>query len=272
MGREKLAHERLTYETLIYEVQGNVGVITFNRPDAANAMSPLCARELNDVSLSIDADKTVRAVVITGAGKMFCAGGDLGEFKAAGDGARRLLLQMTGDLHLGLSRLARNAAPVIAAVNGTAAGAGFSLVMACDLAISAESAVYTMAYTNAGLSPDGSSTYYMPRKIGDRRARELMLTNRVLKSAEALAWGIVNQVVADEELLPSAMKMAEKIAAGPTAAYGKVKELLEGSFDHSLETQMELEARAIAHLITTHDAQEGLDAFLNKRRAVFKGS
>jgi len=261
----------MAYQTLIYDITDQVGVITFNRPDAANAMSPECAAELNDVSLEIEADRNVRAVVITGAGKMFCAGGDLSAFAAAGEGARSLILRMTGDLHLGLSRLARNDAPVIAAVNGTAAGAGFSLVMSCDLAISAESAVYTMAYTRAGLSPDGSSTYYMPRKIGDRRSRELMLTNRVLNAAEALQWGVVNQVVADDQVLAESMQLAAELAAGPTQAFGQVKALLNASFDHSLESQMELEARAIAHMITTQDGQEGVNAFLQKRKPEFNG-
>ena len=210
-------------------------------------------------------------MVLTGAGKVFCAGGDLGEFAAAGDGARTLIMKMTGDLHLALSRLARNAAPVIAAVNGTAAGAGFSLLMAADLAIAAESAVMTMAYTNAGLSPDGSSTYYMPRKIGDRRARELMLTNRVLNAREALDWGVVNQVVADADVLDAAHKLAQKLAQGPTQAFGQVKALLDGSFDHSLESQMELEARAIAGLVGGPDGQEGLHAFLDKRKPQFSG-
>lgn len=261
----------MSFETLNYEVRGNVGLLTFNRPDAANAMSPECAAEFNTVSRDIEGDTNVRALVITGAGKMFCAGGDLGAFAEAGDKARALLLAMTGDLHLGLSRLARMSAPVIAAVNGTAAGAGFSLVMSCDLAVSAESAVFTMAYTQAGLSPDGSSTYYMPRKIGDRKTRELMLTNRVLSSAEALEWGVVNQVVADDEVVDTAMKLAEKLASGPTQAYGKVKELLNSSFDHALETQMEFEARAIAGLIETPDGQEGIQAFLGKRKPQFKG-
>ena len=259
------------YETLTYTIEGNVGVITFNRPDAANALGPLGARELNTVSREIEGNSDVRAVILTGAGKMFCAGGDLGAFAAAGDGARSLILEMTGDLHVGLSRLARMPAPVIGAINGTAAGAGFSLVMACDLAISAESAVYTMAYTKAGLSPDGSSSFYMPRKIGDRRTRELMLTNRVLSSAEALDWGVVNKVVADDQVMPEALKLAQQLAAGPTQAYGKVKELLNGAFDNGLETQMELEARAIAACIQTADGQEGVDAFLNKRKPEFKG-
>ena len=161
--------------------------------------------------------------------------------------------------------------PVIAAVNGTAAGAGFSLLMAADLAIAAESAVMTMAYTNAGLSPDGSSTYYMPRKIGDRRARELMLTNRVLNAQEALDWGVVNQVVADEDALPAAQKLAAKLAQGPTQAYGQVKALLDSSFDHSRESQMEFEARAIAELVGSADGQEGLHAFLDKRKPQFHG-
>lgn len=261
----------MSLETMKYEVSGGVGLVTFNRPDAANSMSPQCAAEFNALSREIEGDESIRSVVITGAGKMFCAGGDLAAFAKAGDQARSLLLEMTGDLHLGLSRLARMPAPVIAAVNGTAAGAGLSLVMSCDLAVSAERAVYTMAYTNAGLSPDGSSTYYMPRKIGDRRTRELMLTNRVLSSAEALDWGIVNQVVADDEALDTALKLAEKLAAGPTEAFGKVKELLNSSFDNGLETQMELEARAIAGLIQTPDGQEGLHAFLGKRKPEFTG-
>ncbi len=261
----------MAYQTLNYDVTDGTGLITFNRPEAANAMSPQCAAEVNAVSLEIEADDEVRAVVITGAGKMFCAGGDLGAFSSAGDQARSLIMRMTGDLHLGLSRLARNDAPVIAAVNGTAAGAGFSLVMFCDLAISAERAVYTMAYTNAGLSPDGSSTYFMPRKIGDRRTRELMLTNRVLNAREALEWGIVNQVVADDEVLEQAMALAGKLAKGPTAAYGRVKTLLNASFDNGLETQMELEARAIGELVASADGQEGLSAFLNKRKPEFVG-
>ena len=178
---------------------------------------------------------------------------------------------MAADLHLGLSRLSRNRAPVIAAVNGTAAGAGFSLVMACDLVIASEGSVFTMAYTNAGLSPDGSSTYFMPRRIGDRRTRELMLTNRVLSAEEALDWGIVNKVVAKDELSSETMKLAAKISRGPSLAYEKVKSLLDSSFNQSLETQMELETRAISEMVMTEDGQEGINAFLEKRNPTFKG-
>ncbi len=259
------------FETILFEVSNGVATITFNRPDAANAMNPLCAREFSEVAILCDDDPEVRAIVLTGAGKMFCAGGDLGAFVEAGQGAKSLLKQMAGDLHMGLSRLARTSAPVIAAVNGTAAGAGFSLVMACDLAIAAQSAVFTMAYTRAGLSPDGSSTFYMPRKIGDRRTRELMLTNRVLKATEALEWGIVNQVVDDADVVSTALDLAKELAQGPTLAYGAVKTLLNGTFEQGLESQMELEARAIAELSLSGDGQEGMSAFLNKRKAEFKG-
>ena len=262
----------MNFETLLFDVADGVATITINRPDAANAMSPAVARDLAEVALRCDDDAAVRAVVITGAGKMFCAGGDLGTFAAAGDEVKSLIKKMATDLHVGLSRLARGNAPVIAAVNGTAAGAGMSLCMATDLAIAAESAMFTMAYTRAGLSPDGSSTYYMPRRIGDRRTRELMLTNRLLNAQEALEWGIVNKVVADEQVLDEAQALARELAAGPTLAFGAVKSLLNSSFDHSLEAQMELESRAIAEISVTDDGQEGINAFLAKRKPEFKGS
>ena len=140
------------------------------------------------------------------------------------------------------------------------------------MAVAVESAVFTMAYTNAGLSPDGSSTFYMPRKIGDRRTRELMLMNRVLKSGEALSWGIVNEVVPDGQALERASAIARRLASGPTLAYGAVKTLLNGSFDQTLESQMELEARAIADMSVTADGQEGIKAFLEKRKPAFTGS
>ena len=261
----------MDYQTLNFDVDSGVATITLNRPEALNAMSPAMAKELHEVALQIDANNSVRAVILTGTGKAFCAGGDLGAFVAAGEQARTLILQMTGDLHLALSRLSRNRAPVIAAVNGTAAGAGFSLAMAADLAIAEEQAVFTMAYTNAGLSPDGSSTYFMPRKIGDRRTRELMLTNRLLTAPEALDWGVVNQVVEGGGALAAARVMATGMAQGPTEAYAQVKRLLDSSFSQSLETQMELEARAIADQVASVDGQEGMLAFVEKRKPQCRG-
>ena len=260
------------YETVLVKTSEQVATITLNRPEVGNAMSPLLARELSHIAICCDDDKDIKAVIITGTGRLFCAGGDLKIFADAGDKAQSLLKTMAGDLHLALSRFARMQAPVIAAVNGTAGGAGFSLAMAADLAIASKSAKFTMAYTNAGLSPDGSSTFYMPRKIGDRRARELMLTNRLLSSEEALDWGIVNQVVEDAKVLEAATTLGKQFAKGPTLAIAAVKTLLNETFEHGLETQMELEARSIAALSTTNDGQEGIEAFLQKRAAKFSGT
>lgn len=261
----------MSFDTLELAISEGVATVTLNRPDAANSLNPQMAKELAELAIQLDCDSSVRAILITGQGQMFCAGGDLSSFADSGDQIRALLMQMTGDLHIALSRLARTRAPVIGAVNGTAAGAGFSLAMACDLVYAVESAVFTMAYTNAGLSPDGSSTFYMPRKIGDRRTRELMLTNRVLKAPEALDWGIVNKVVADDALMEEAGALARKIAKGPTQAFGAVKTLLNGTFEQTLESQMELEARAIADLSISRDGQEGISAFLAKRKPEFSG-
>jgi len=160
---------------------------------------------------------------------------------------------------------------LIVAVNGVAAGAGLSMVALGDYSLAVKAAKFTMAYTGAGLAPDGGSTYLLPRLIGDRRAREMMLTNRVLSADEALAWGLLNEVVEAEELMDKAEKTAHKLATGPTQAYGAVKALLLSSAHNSLETQMELESRAISALSAGEDGQEGINAFLEKRKPEFKG-
>jgi 2-(1,2-epoxy-1,2-dihydrophenyl)acetyl-CoA isomerase len=224
-----------------------------------------------EAAIVCDDDPETRAVIITGAGAMFCAGGDLRSFGEAGMGISSRLKELTAHLHAAISHLVRMDAPVIAAVNGMAAGAGFSLAAAADLTIASDTAGFVMAYTQAGLVPDGSSTYFLPRRIGDRRTRELMLTNRRLSAAEALAWGVVNQVVPADELMPAVSKLARTLAQGPTRTFGATKALLNGSFENGLETQMELEARAIAAMSITPDGQEGIHAFLEKRKPKFAG-
>lgn len=261
----------MSYENLGFEVTDGVAVITLNRPEVGNALSPDMARELSAAAVVVDDDPAIRAVVLTGAGKLFCAGGDLAIMAEAGAEAKSIVKTMAGDLHMALSRFTRGNAPVIGAVNGTAGGAGMSMVMATDIAICSDQAKFTMAYTNAGLAPDGSSTFFMPRKIGDRRARELILTNRVLSAQEAVEWGVVNRAVAPEQVLPEAMALASKLAQGPTLAYGAAKTLLNESFEHGLEAQMELESRAIANMADTADGQEGIAAFHAKRKPTFKG-
>ena len=258
-------------ETLDFSISNNIATITLNRPEDANALNPAMAKELSNVAIECDENRDVRAVIIEGSGTMFCAGGDLKAFSDAGDSAPALIKQMAGDLHIAISRFSRMDSPTIASVNGTAAGAGFSIAISADLVISAKSAKFVMAYTDAGLSPDGSSTYFLPRRIGDRRARELMLTNRVLSADEAMEWGLINKIVAEENLTAITRELAEKFANGPTLAHGKVKDLLNASFANGLETQMELETRGISDMARSPDGSEGIQAFLKKRKPDFKG-
>ena len=259
------------YETLNYDVEDGIATICLDRADSANAMNPLMAKELNQVSLDVSQDESVRSVVLTSTGRMFCAGGDLSEFASAKEGAGRLMMEMAADLHLGLSRLSRNRAPVIAAVNGTAAGAGFSLVMACDLVIASEGSVFTMAYTNAGVTPDGTSTYFVARHIGVRRMLDLTLTNRVLSAQEAEAWGLVNRVVPDDEVDAATAELAQTLADGPAWALGHAKQIVYAGFDSPLEEAGELEGVTIAKAMGTHDGQEGIAAFVEKRSPNFIG-
>jgi 2-(1,2-epoxy-1,2-dihydrophenyl)acetyl-CoA isomerase len=261
----------MSYETLIFEQKDGVAHVKLNRPQAANALDLQMGRDLMQVAIHLDEDPSVRAVVIGAEGKMFCAGGDLASFADAGDRMGALMKELTTYLHAAISRFARMRAPVIAAVNGTAAGAGFSMVCATDLAVVAESAKFTMAYTGVGLSPDGSSSYFLPRLIGTRRTLELMLTNRRLTAAEALDWGLVNQVVPDAEVETTALKLASKLAAGPTGSYDTIKKLVIASASETLESQMELETRGICGATHTADAREGIRAFLAKEKPVFTG-
>lgn len=260
------------YETLLLEVADNVATITLNRPDAANALDLKMAEELCHAATLCDEDANVRAIVLTGTGTMFSAGGDLSSFADSGDQVPLLLKRMVTSLHAAISRFARGDAPVIAAINGTAAGAGFSMALATDLAIASSEAKFTMAYTAVGLSPDGSSSFYLPRLVGTRRAAELMMTNRRLSADEALQWGLVNQVVPPEEVMPTAMALAKQLASGPTKSYGVVKKLLTQTFNESLETQMEIEGRGIADSGRTDDAREGFAAFFEKRKPTFTGN
>lgn len=261
----------MEFEKIVLEVDGGVALLTFNRPDQAHAMDRQMMHELMHAAIRCDEDPSIRAVVATGSGRFFSAGGDLAAFGEAGDEAGALLKEMTTYFHAAVSRFSRMDAPIIAAVNGMAAGAGFSFVAACDMAIAAESARFTSAYTAASLTPDGSSTYFVPRLVGLRRATELMLTNRRLTAEEALEWGLVNQVVPDDQLMDAAMELARSFASGATVAYGAVKRMLHESFAGTLETQMELEARTIAGMSHTRDGREGIDAFLHKRSPSFEG-
>ena len=262
----------MSYETILFEIREQVACITINRPDAANSLNLKMAEELMDASIRCDTDPEIRAVLLTAEGKMFCAGGDLNGFAKAGDDVAALAKRMTTALHGAISRFARMQAPVVCAVNGMVAGGGMGLVLSADFAIAAQSARFTMAYTRAGLVPDGSSTYFLPRVVGLRRAAEMIFTNRLLDSGEALEWQLVNRVVPDEDLLSEAEKLAQTLAKGPLSAHGHVKHLLAQTFQSDLEAQMEAESRALSEAVSGPEGQEGVHAFLEKRKPDFQCS
>ncbi len=259
-------------EPVLVEIADGVACVTINRPQAFNALDLECAQRLAEVANRCSCDAKVRAVVLTGAGaKAFCAGGDVAAFAADPATVDWYLKEITGHLNLAVSRFAAMDAPVIAAVNGIAAGAGLSLVAGCDLAIAADSARFTSAYTQIGLSPDGGSTYFLSRLIGPRRAMDLYLNNPVLDAAQALEWGILNRVVPAAELMAEVGALAARLAAGPTRAYGGVKKLMAMASNDTLDSQMARESRQIAELSRTADGIEGVAAFAAKRKPAFTG-
>lgn len=258
---------------LLFEVRNNVGYITLNRPEAANAIDFDLAKELASVALRCDEDQSIRAVLLTGAGRIFCGGGDLKSFAAQSpENLPTHLKEVTFYLHKAIHRFARMNAPVVIAINGNAGGAGMSLSLSGDLTLAAESAKFTLAYTRVGLTPDGSSTYYLPRLIGVRRAMELALTNRTLTAREAEAMGLISRAVPDAELMNQANAMTLELAKGATTAFGGVKRLLYASANMPLDAQMELETEWIADAARSTDAKEGIAAFLAKRTPKFIGA
>ncbi len=221
--------------TVLLDIRDDIAHIILNRPGAMNALNLEMAKELLDAAMRCDETTGVRAVVIAGAGKTFCAGGDVKRFVAE-DASEQLptyVRAITTYLHAAISCLARMNAPVIAAVEGSAAGGGMSLALACDLIIAAESARFMAAYTRIGLCPDGSMTYSLSRLVGLRRALELTLTNRTLTAPEALDWGIVTAVAPDGEALLRADELASQFAQGPTLAYGATKRLIHAGWSET---------------------------------------
>ena len=261
----------MAYQTLLLDVKDAVATITLNRSEAYNALTIPMARELFHAVLELDEDKDVRCVVVTGAGKAFCAGGDVKEFADNLPKVGVLLKELTTYLHGAVSRLVRSPKPVIMGVNGVAAGGGMSLALSGDLVVAAESAKFTMAYSKIAATPDGSSSYFLPRLIGLRRALELHYTNRVLSAREALDWGLVTRVVPDAEFPQALSALARELAQGPTLAFGGAKRLFHQGCHESLETQMELEAQAIAACGATEDFKAGVTAFTQKKTQTFKG-
>jgi 2-(1,2-epoxy-1,2-dihydrophenyl)acetyl-CoA isomerase len=263
-----------SYETVIWELDGGIGRLTLNRPDTLNAWNWAFGEELKQVIEGDAADPAVRAVLVTGAGRGFSSGADLkGGFEPAPDDGmpdiRRELHELFHPVIVGVRRLEK---PVVAAVNGPAAGIGASFAFACDLVLAAESAYFGLAFVNIGLMPDGGSTLFVPAAVGKARAFEMALLGERVPARQALDWGLVNRVVPDEALMDEANALAGKLAAGPTRSYAASKQALNQMLFPELDLQLELEAELQHALARTRDFGEGVAAFVEKREAAFQGS
>ena len=259
--------------TVQVETRGAVALVTLNRPDSGNALNLQMAMDLLAASMTCARNTAVRAVVLSGAGRNFCFGGDLRAMATRDTAGDDYIRELTTYLHAAISHFVRMDAPVVAAVNGTAAGAGVGLVAMADIAVCARGAKFNLAYTNAGLTPDAGTSFLLPRTLGVKRTMELLLLNRTLPAAEALAWGLVNEVVADEQLLSRALEIAERLAQGASGAFGATKRLIAHSLG-GFESQMVLESETIAAHAVGPEGVEGISAFLEKRKPQFpeKGS
>jgi 2-(1,2-epoxy-1,2-dihydrophenyl)acetyl-CoA isomerase len=251
-----------------FETHGAVALLRLNRPDSSNTLNLQMAMDLLAAAMACARNAAVRAVVLTGAGRHFSFGGDLRAIQARELSLDGHVRELTTYLHAAISHFVRMDAPVIAAVNGTAAGAGVGLVAMADLALCGHSSRFNLAYTSVGLTPDAGSSFLLPRTVGVKRAMELLLLNRTLSATEALSWGLVNEVVDDAGLLERALQLAEQLAHGPLSAYGATKRLLAHSLG-AFESQMVLESETIAAQAGSADAAEGIGAFLDKRTPRF---
>lgn len=263
----------MSNETIQVETHGAVFVITLNRPDSLNALTVAMGQEVK-AAMSSAADAGARAIVLTGAGRAFCAGGDLREMQrmAQQDGRIEAFfdepLRLLNECVLLIRKLPL---PIIAAVNGVASGGGCNLALACDLVIAGESARFNQAFVKIGLTPDCGGTFILPRLVGWKRAAELMMTGDVIGARQAAEMGMINRVVADDELMAQAMALAERLAQAPTAAIGRTKELLEASAISDYGQQLELERKTQLLSGTTRDFTEGVAAFIEKRPPKFTG-
>ena len=263
-------------DTVLLDVDGGVGILTLNRPEAMNALDSQLTRDFIARAREAEARPDIRCVVLRGAGDMFQAGGDIKSFHGWIDREpehrRAEMQQMIHDMHPTVMTLRGMPKPVVAMVHGAAAGFGVSLMLACDLVMAAEDCVFTLAYANLGTSPDGSSTFTLPREIGLKRAMELALLADRFDAARAYELGLVNWVVPAAELEAETMKLARRLAAGPTRAYANTKALLNRSLQSAYEEQLQAELEAFGECATTEDFVEGVRAFVEKRKPDFTGS
>ena len=263
----------MAYETVTWELSGGVGRLTLNRPETLNAWTPQFGLELRTLIERDAADPAVRAVLITGAGRGFSSGADLkAGFEPADDGMPNLRHELKDIYHPIIAGIRRLEKPVVAAVNGPAAGIGCSLALACDLIMAAESAFFGLAFVNVGLMPDGGSTALVPPSIGRARAFQMAFLGERVPAPQALEWGLVNWVYPDDRLMEEAEDLVRRLAAGPTRSYAGSKRALNQFIYGDLDAQLDLEAELQHALGRTHDFLEGATAFVEKRAPAFTGA
>jgi 2-(1,2-epoxy-1,2-dihydrophenyl)acetyl-CoA isomerase len=262
-------------ETLEIEIDGDVGTLTLDRPDSLNAMSPELISELTVAAAWLADRAPIRALIVTGNGRAFCSGGDVNWFKK---GLTEEGYDLPADvrrgaevLHQAIIDFRRIPYAVIGAINGPAAGAGFSLALSCDLRIASQDAFFAIAYGRIGASPDGGMTYFLPRVVGPAKALELALDDPDLDAAAALELGLVSEVVPADELLPRAREKAQKLAAMAPHYVRTAKALLHESIENSLSDHLQLERHGIADSMATEDLRNGVTAFFNGEKPEFKG-
>ena len=261
------------YDTIQFKIDSGVALLTLNRPDRLNSFTQAMHLEVRDALARVQSDQSVRVLVLTGAGRGFCAGQDLAD-RAVDPGAPSVDLgasveQFYAPLVLTLKNLPM---PVICAVNGVAAGAGANLALACDIVLAAQSATFIEAFSKLGLIPDTGGTWHLPRLIGPARAMGLAMLGEKLSAEKAEAWGLIWRCVPDAALMDEALAMAKHFAAAPTKGLAFTKRAFQASFANTLEAQLQLEADMMRELGNSHDYREGVAAFLAKRAPHFTGA
>jgi 2-(1,2-epoxy-1,2-dihydrophenyl)acetyl-CoA isomerase len=254
--------------SIIFTTDNGVGKITLNRPDVLNSFNMDTALEMQSALDTCASDKSIRAILITGAGRAFCAGQDLAAAIAPGADIKVIVEKQYNPIILKLRTIEK---PVICAVNGVAAGAGANIAFACDIILSASSASYIQAFSKIGLIPDSGGTFILPRLIGMQRATALMMLGDKVTAEQALQYGMIYKVLPDDQLMAEAEKLAIQLAQMPTKGLGLTKRLLNASLDNNLQQQLTMEGEMQAAAAKTYDNQEGVKAFLEKRKPVFKG-
>lgn len=258
-------------DPILYAVHDGIATLTFNRPRAMNALDPAAIVAFRAVCERAQQDATARVVVLRGAGGAFVAGGDVLSFKQNLADFSQRVIPLAGDLHGGILALRRARKPVIASVHGAVAGAGMSIMMACDLIVAAEDTQFTMAYSRIATSPDGGATWFLPRLVGYHKAMEMLLLADNVDAATLHGLGVVNRVVPAAELETATRLLAQRLAAGPALAYAETKALVNSELNQILEKHLMAEAQAFSRCAAHPDFAHGVTAFVDKRKAKFEG-